>query len=51
MPIIFLSGHADVPISIQAMKAGATDFLTNPVKDEVLLTAVRAAFAKDKAAR
>lgn len=51
LPIIFLSGHADIPISVQAMKAGATDFLTKPVRDEVLLTAVRAAFAKDRAVR
>lgn len=50
-PIIFLSGHADVPISVQAMKNGATDFLTKPVRDEVLLAAVRAAFEKDRVAR
>ena len=51
LPIIFLSGRADVPISVQAMKAGATDFLTKPVQDEVLLTAVRAALEKDRADR
>jgi len=51
LPIIFLSGRADVPISVQAMKAGAVDFLTKPVVDEVLLTAVRAAFDKDRLAR
>jgi FixJ family two-component response regulator len=51
LPIIFLSGHADIPISVQAMKAGATDFLTKPVKDSVLLAAVRAAFARNHAAR
>jgi FixJ family two-component response regulator len=51
LPIIFLSGHADVPISVQAMKDGATDFLTKPVQDEVLLTAVRAALEKDRADR
>ncbi len=51
LPIIFLSGHADVPISVQAMKAGATDFLTKPVQDRVLLAAVRTAFANDHAAR
>ena len=50
-PIIFLSGHADVPISVGAMKDGAVDFLTKPVRDEVLLAAVRAAFEKDRIAR
>ena len=50
-PIIFLSGHADVPISVKAMKDGAVDFLTKPVRDEVLLAAVRAAFEKDRVAR
>jgi FixJ family two-component response regulator len=50
-PIIFLSGHADVPVSVQAMKNGAVDFLTKPVRDQVLLAAVRAAFAKDRLAR
>jgi len=51
LPVIFLSGRADVPISVQAMKAGAADFLTKPVVDEVLLAAVRAAFDKDRQAR
>lgn len=50
-PIIFLSGRADVPISVNAMKDGAVDFLTKPVRDEVLLAAVRAAFEKDRVAR
>lgn len=50
-PIIFLSGHADVPISVQAMKNGAVDFLTKPVSDETLLAAVRAAFELDRRAR
>lgn len=43
LPIIFLSAHGDVPISVQAMKNGAVDFLTKPVRDEVLCAAVRAA--------
>ncbi len=43
LPIIFLSGHAGVPDSVQAMKRGAVDFLTKPVDDEVLLAAIRAA--------
>ena len=51
LPIIFLSGHADVPISVEAMKDGAVDFLTKPVRDEVLLAAVQAAFEKDRVAR
>jgi FixJ family two-component response regulator len=51
LPIIFLSGRADIPISVQAMKEGATDFLTKPVQSRVLLAAVRAAFAKDRTAR
>jgi FixJ family two-component response regulator len=46
LPIVFLSGQADVPVSVQAMKLGACDFLTKPVSDDVLLAAVRAAFAK-----
>jgi len=51
LPIIFLSGHADVPISVDAMKAGAMDFLTKPARDEVLLAAVRTAFEKNRVAR
>lgn len=50
-PIIFLSGRADVPISVRAMKNGAVDFLTKPVRDDVLLAAVSAAFETDRAAR
>src|SRR6266480_4010817 len=42
MPIIFLTGHGDVPKSVQAMKRGASDFLTKPVNDEDLLAAIRA---------
>jgi FixJ family two-component response regulator len=51
LPIIFLSAHGDVPLSVQAMKAGASDFLTKPVRDQVLRAAVRAAFEKDRVAR
>src|SRR6266508_5899837 len=51
LPIIFLSGHGDVPKSVQAMKRGAIDFLTKPVNDEDLLAAVRAAIEKDRALR
>lgn len=51
LPIIFLSAHGDVPISVQAMKNGAVDFLTKPVRDDVLRATVRAAFERDRAAR
>jgi FixJ family two-component response regulator len=47
LPIIFLTGHGDIPMSVRAMKAGAVDFLTKPVQREVLLTAVRNALARD----
>ncbi|MEO8048421.1 MAG: response regulator transcription factor [Nitrospirota bacterium] len=43
MPIIFITGHGDVPRTVQAMKAGAVEFLTKPFNDEVLLSAVRQA--------
>ena len=45
--IVFLTGHGDIPMSVQAMKEGAVDFLTKPVKDQDLLAAVRQAIAKD----
>jgi FixJ family two-component response regulator len=41
MPIIFITGHRDVPITVQAMKAGALEFLTKPFRDDVLLEAIR----------
>jgi FixJ family two-component response regulator len=43
MPIIFITGHGDVPMTVQAMKAGAVEFLTKPFKDDVLLDAIRVA--------
>jgi FixJ family two-component response regulator len=43
MPIIFITGHGDVPMSVQAMKAGAVEFLTKPFNDDALLTAIRSA--------
>jgi len=49
IPIIFLTGHGDIPMSVQAMKGGALDFLTKPVRDEDLLKAVEAALEKDRA--
>jgi FixJ family two-component response regulator len=49
MPIIFLTGYGDVPMSVRAMKAGATEFLTKPFDDEVLINAVRNALARSQA--
>jgi FixJ family two-component response regulator len=49
--IVFLTGHGDIPKSVQAMKAGAVDFLTKPIDDEKLLAAVRVAVEKDTRAR
>jgi len=49
LPIIFLTGTADIPKSVQAMKQGASDFLTKPVNDEDLLAAVRVAIDKNRA--
>jgi FixJ family two-component response regulator len=46
-PIIFLTGHGDIPMTAQAMKAGAVDFLTKPVRDQTLLDAVAIALAAD----
>ena len=51
LPIIFLTGTGDIPKSVQAMKHGASDFLTKPVNDEDLLAAVRVAIEKDRALR
>ena len=48
MPIIFITGHGDVPMTVQAMKAGAVEFLTKPFGDEVLLNAVRNAIERSR---
>src|SRR5262245_57537296 len=50
MPIIFITGHGDVPMSVQAMKAGAVEFLTKPFQNDVLLDAIRAAIERSRAA-
>jgi len=50
MPIIFITGHGDVPMSVQAMKAGAVEFLTKPFDDEALLSAIRHAVQRSAAA-
>jgi FixJ family two-component response regulator len=47
LPIIFLTGHGDIPTSVQAMRAGADDFLIKPVKKEVLFPAIKRALARD----
>ncbi len=50
MPIIFITGHGDVPMSVQAMKAGAVEFLTKPFRDDVLLDAIDHAIDRSRAA-
>ena len=50
MPIIFITGHGDVPMTVQAMKAGAVEFLTKPFKDDVLLNAIHGAIDRSRAA-
>ena len=51
MPIIFITGHGNIPMSVQAMKKGAVDFLTKPFDDEELLQAVESALEKDRKAK
>jgi RNA polymerase sigma factor (sigma-70 family) len=51
IPIIFMTAHADVPMSVQAMKGGAIEFLTKPLRDQDLLDAVEAGLARDRARR
>jgi FixJ family two-component response regulator len=50
MPIIFITGHGDVPMTVQAMKAGAIEFLTKPLRRDALLNAIRGALEKSRAA-
>jgi FixJ family two-component response regulator len=50
-PVIFLTAHGDIPMSVQAMKAGAIDFLTKPFRDQTLLDAIQTAIARDCAQR
>jgi FixJ family two-component response regulator len=50
-PVIFISGQSDLPTSVQAMKAGAVDFLTKPIKAEDLFRAIKLALARDQTAR
>jgi FixJ family two-component response regulator len=51
MPIIFITGHGDIPMTVQAMKAGAVEFLTKPFRDQALLDAIQQALARDRQAR
>jgi len=51
LPIIFITGHADVPMSVQAMKGGAIEFLTKPFRDQDLLDAIQLGFSRDRARR
>ena len=51
MPVIFISGHADVPMSVRAMKAGAVEFLTKPVRGQDLLDAIQQALHQDRIRR
>jgi FixJ family two-component response regulator len=48
MPIIFITGHADVPMTVKAMKAGAVEFLTKPVAEDVLISAIGSAIARSR---
>jgi FixJ family two-component response regulator len=50
MPIIFITGYGNVPITVQAMKAGAVEFLTKPFSDDVLLSAIRGALERSRVA-
>lgn len=50
-PIIFITGHGDIPMSVQAMKAGAVEFLTKPFRDQELLDAIHQALERDRTAR
>ena len=51
MPIIFITGHGDIPTTVRAMKAGAAEFLTKPLKDDVLVNAIQGALDRSRAAR
>src|SRR6266436_3728549 len=51
LPIIFVTGHGDIPMSVQAMKGGAIEFLTKPFRDQELLDAIQLGLARDRARR
>jgi FixJ family two-component response regulator len=51
LPIIFISGYGDIPMSVQAMKSGAIEFLTKPLNEQALLDAIQAGLERDRARR
>jgi FixJ family two-component response regulator len=51
LPVIFITGHGDIPMSVRAMKAGALEFLTKPFRDQDLLDAIQQALERDRSAR
>src|ERR1700741_5076889 len=51
MPIIFITGHGDIPMSVQAMKSGAIEFLTKPIRDQELLDAIQFGLTRDRIRR
>jgi FixJ family two-component response regulator len=51
LPIIFITGHGDIPMTVQAMKGGAIEFLTKPFRDQALLDAINLGLSRDRAAR
>ncbi len=51
LPVIFLTGHGDIPMTVNALKAGAVNFLTKPVREDELMNAIRQALENDRAAR
>src|SRR6202035_1725160 len=51
LPIIFITGHGDIPMSVQAMKGGAIEFLTKPIRDQELLDGIQLGLARDRTRR
>jgi len=51
LPIIFITGHGDIPMSVQAMKSGAIEFLTKPFRDQDLIDAIQLGLSRDRARR
>jgi FixJ family two-component response regulator len=51
LPIVFITGHGDIPMSVQAMKSGAIEFLTKPIRDQELIDAIQLGLARDRVRR
>lgn len=51
LPVVFITGHGDIPMTVRAMKSGAVEFLTKPFRDQDFIDAIQAAIARDRAAR